>query len=443
MNKQKLLWIGDAAVPSGFARVTHGILDQLCQSWDVHVLGVNYQGDPHKFPYPIYPAQRVWDLQNGGDQLGVSRLVGLVREIRPNVIVVLNDAWNVAGLLEYARKNEIKLPPVVAYIPVDSENMRDDVAKDLHGLATAVFYTEFGLDQARRSGYHGPAEVIPHGVDLERYQPIDRTVARSQTGLDAILRPDCFLIGNVNRNQPRKRLDLTMGAFAKWIHTYDVPENVQLYFHCNWRDEGWDLGQLARHFGLQGRVILPRWNPGDEPAEEHMAAVYSSLDLQISTTDGEGWGLTTMEGMSCGVPQVVPDFAALGEWAAPAAALIHCDHWSSKIGRINTIGRTPSETHLIHTVDHLYRSRHERETMTRKGLALVGRPEFRWESIARRFEEVLHAIGKHQAPREFIERSGRPQPATGRDAEGTPARIEPAAPRSTAGIEDRNPACAV
>ncbi len=42
MTKPKLLWVGDATVATGFAKVTHNVLDVLKEHWDVSVLGLNY-----------------------------------------------------------------------------------------------------------------------------------------------------------------------------------------------------------------------------------------------------------------------------------------------------------------------------------------------------------------------------------------------------------------
>ena len=55
-RKPRLLWIGDALVPTGFATVTHAVLNYLRHDWDVVVSGVNYDGSAHKLPYPVMPA---------------------------------------------------------------------------------------------------------------------------------------------------------------------------------------------------------------------------------------------------------------------------------------------------------------------------------------------------------------------------------------------------
>lgn len=84
-TKPLLLWIGDALVPTGFATVTHSVLDHLRQDWDVVVSGVNYDGSPHGLPYRVMPA---WQ---GGDMWGMNRFQALCAEFAPAAVVINND----------------------------------------------------------------------------------------------------------------------------------------------------------------------------------------------------------------------------------------------------------------------------------------------------------------------------------------------------------------
>ena len=291
--KGRLLWIGDAGTPTGFATVTHSMLGHFHPAWDVVVSGVNYDGAPHAFPYPIMPACQ------GGDMWGMDRFAHVCAEFAPDVVVINNDWWNVAGFMEHAPKGL----PVVAYMPVDGCNMNPAVTPQLNRLATAVWYSDFGYREAVKAGFRGARAVIPHGLDSKLFHPMDKARAREALNLPQ----DAFIVGNVNRNQPRKRLDLTIQYFAEWTRTQQV-DNALLLLHCAKRDIGWDLESLARYHGIGNRVIFT----GSEHLREaagvsQLPLIYSALDVQVSTTLGEGWGLTAMEGMACGVPQIVPD----------------------------------------------------------------------------------------------------------------------------------------
>lgn len=379
---RKLLWVGDAAVSTGFARCTHHILAEACKTWEVYVLGINYQGDPHEFPYPIFPC---WP---GGDAFGTGRLKSLIDGIHPDLIVLQNDPWNIPAYLETIPEDI----PVVASMPVDGKNFR---AKGLDRLALAVFWTSFGLDEARHAGYQGRASVIPLGVDTERYKVRDKKAARKALGLPDYLQ-DAYIVGNVNRNQPRKRLDLTVAYFAEWIRTYNL-EDAWLYLHVapTGEDQEYDLVQLMGYYGLRGdnkRMIFSEPHIGHGVSEEELAHVYASFDAQLTTTQGEGWGLTTMEGMACGIPQIVPQWAALDEWTEEAALGIECTGVSVTPQKINVIGGVVDRVQTIQALQTMYLDDKLRAGLAEEGLALTARPEYRWASIAQKYVDAFDTI---------------------------------------------------
>ncbi len=383
---RKLLWIGDADVATGFARCTHHILDVLRKSWDVSVLGLNYQGDPHKWPYPIYPC---WP---GGDLFGVRRVPELLAKIEPDLVVVQNDPWNIPEYLM-----QTKDVPVVASMPVDGKNCQGG---KLNGLSLAVFWTQFGLEEARLGGYEKPAVVIPLGVDLEVYQPMDRKTARRKIGLPPEM-ADAFIVGNINRNQPRKRLDLTIKCFAEWVHA-TAAEDAYLYLHiAPTAENSYEVHQLMQYYGFRGeqkRLIIAQPEIGHGVPESELATVYSCFDVQLTTTQGEGWGLTTMEGMACGIPQIVPDWAALGEWTEDAALRVECDHTATTLNGVNVVGGLLNTEACVKALKLLYMSRSWPDDepgwaqCRQRGLQLVQRSEYRWKSIGERFAEALEPV---------------------------------------------------
>lgn len=378
--KRRLLWIGDAGVATGFAKATHETLDVLRETWDVHVLGINYLGDPHSWPYPIYPCYP------GGDAFGVNRTGKLVTKLKPDLVILQNDPWNIPAYMKKLEKLDV---PVIASMPVDGLNCR---GAGLNGLKLAIFWTEFGMHEAGKGGHRGAATVVPLGVDLRIYSPGDRLEARRALGMQGAV-DKVFIVGNVNRNQPRKRLDLTLRYFAEWIQQQRV-KDAYLYLHlCPTGDDGYDVPQLARYYGVDKRVIFiqPEIGPGDP--EERLVNTYRSFDVQVSTTQGEGWGLTTMEGMACGIPQIAPDWAALGEWAKGVADLVSCTTTSVTPNNVNVVGGIADPTEWIEAVHRVYCDANgERLKMAQDGLELVARPEYRWHAIGEAFRDAVDEV---------------------------------------------------
>ena len=380
-EKKKLLWIGDAVSQTGFARVTHSILEHLRHKWDVYVLGVNYAGDPTPYQhlYKLFPAVL------GGDVWGIGRVMPLIRNIKPDVVLVLNDPWNVA---QYLNAIEVKVP-VVAYMPVDAPNQM--AGRGLNPLHRAIAYTNFGRKHLLLGGYTGRCDVVPHGVNPELYYPMEKAEAIDKLTLKAKVKGDSFIIGSVARNQPRKRLDLTIQAWAKWWITNGQPRNAYLYMHTTMQDIGWNVLQLATYYGINEQFIVtnPKMTLQNCLLEENMRLVYGAFDVQLHTSLGEGWGLTAHEGMACRRAQIMPKYAALGEWADGAARFVPVTSYEVTHNGINTIGGVIDFNGTVEAIDELYKNPEERERLAALALARATEPQFNWATIADQFHAIL------------------------------------------------------
>lgn len=387
---KRLLWVGDAACPSGFARATHEILDVMKEDYEVSVLGMNYLGDPHPYSYDIYCARA------GGDSIGYGRLKWLCHKIQPHVIVFQNDGWHIPLYTELLRaKNadgsyvnaDLARIKLIAIVAVDGKNFRKHWLEDVDHT---IFWTEFALKEAREAGYEGPASVIPLGVDINVFKPMDKQQARLVRGMPSKL-DDRFIVGNVNRNQPRKRWDLTIQYFAKWVKDYDVKDAV-LYLHAApTADMGIDVAQMVKYYGIGDRTVVVEPPPYEPLPEVRIRHTYCCFDVQITTTGGEGFGLTTFEGMACRIAQVVPRWSALEELCAGGAAMVDCTSIALNpiMPALNVIHGVPDETQFIKTLDNLYRFPHYREEVAQAGYNLVQDDRFRWPNVARRFADAI------------------------------------------------------
>lgn len=383
--KPNLLWVSDACVSTGFARVTHNVLGWLGTRWNRSVLGVNASGDPHSYPYPIYPA-RV-----GGDFWGFGRFAELIKRERADVVVIQTDAWLVESFVEIAEQID-NCPPIIGFMPVDGRGMKRSTAEKISKLALAIFYTKFGEEQARGAGFTGESTAIGLGVRPELYSPCspeERAAARAK--LLPGVPSDAFVIGNVNRNQPRKRLDLSIGIFSDFLRRGG---DGVLYLHCLQEDIGWDLQEVAHYYGVADRLFMPKAKTHEDLwPESVMRSVYSIFDVQITTTVGEGWGLPTLEGMACGVPQIVPDWAALGEWARGAVRYVpvhpgECNFGYKSFG----IGAAPDREAFVEALLDAWRRPEARQALAAAGMELAAEPRFRWGEIAKQFDACLNRV---------------------------------------------------
>jgi D-inositol-3-phosphate glycosyltransferase len=389
-EKPRLLWIGDAVAHTGFATVCHSVLDQLHDRYDVHVLGINYFGDPHQYKYSIYPAS------TGGDVFGLKRTPALLQQIRPHITMIVNDPWIVRDYIQplSAPIGKINNMDVfthkVAYMPIDGKNIQPAFVQPLNELERAIFYTQFGLDEARKNGFESDrVDIVPHGVDLTDFAQMSTDTARNKL---TSIQKDWFVVGCVNRNQPRKRIDLALEYFAEWVK--DKPMTVKFYYHGALQDVGWNILQLADYYGINDRMIItdPNMSTAIGVPRSMLKYIYNSFDVQITTTLGEGWGLTQMEGMACGVPQIVPRWSALGEWADGGAAFVECTATQANSGGLNTIGGIADKAQFIQELDRMYFDIPYRKKIGKAGYDLVRQPQFQWKNVADKFDQIFKKV---------------------------------------------------
>lgn len=379
MNRARILWIGDACVATGHARITHAVCDVLSREHDVTVLGVSYNNEPHTYPYHIFAA--------GTDPWGIGRVRELVDRVKPDLVFVLADPWNIPAYTEHITDPNI---PVIGIVGVDGYNCRGTM---LNSLSHAVFWTKFGRTEALRGGYTGPASVIPLGVDRTIYCPKDRLRVRDEEKVTHVLADfgcprDSFIVGVVAKNQVRKRLDLTIRYFAKWIQSENI-RDAFLWLHLlPTHDNAYDVMQLAQYYGVADRLFAPNYDRFGT-TDQHLARIYSMCDIGLTTTQGEGFGLTVFEMMACRIPVIVPAWSALQELTYDAALQVPCYETAATLNCINTIGGIPDGQETITKLNRLYRNRDEREKWAEAGYALASEPRFSWPVIAQQYMDLV------------------------------------------------------
>jgi len=331
-------------------------------------------------------------IAGGHDSFGVSRLPRLIHELSPDVIVLLNDPWNIPAYLDsvtkYFNGSDIVVPPIFGWLAVDAKNQH---AKPLNLLAHVAVWTQFAAGELALGGYTGECSIIPLGVDTSIFYPRDKTESRLalSTGCDTDL-SSAFVVGCVGRNQPRKRLDLTIQYFAEWIKQCGI-DDAYLYLHVGpTGDMGFDIVSLVRYYGVQGKVLVASPEVGKGLDESLMPVVYSSLDVLLNTSQGEGWGLTVLEAMACGTPCIVPDWSGLGDWARGVAYLVPCTSTaiSAPLNSLAyTIGGIPDKQMMIDALSLAYNATH---VQSETGIVLAKR--LSWQSTASKFQSMLENV---------------------------------------------------
>jgi glycosyltransferase involved in cell wall biosynthesis len=82
------------------------------------------------------------------------------------------------------------------------------------------------------------------------------------------------------------------------------------------QDQGWNLVEVAKTFNLTATsdIIFPSgFGPNKGFPVQSLNMIYNACDSVISTTLGEGWGLSWVEAMATKTPVIMPNNTAMAE----------------------------------------------------------------------------------------------------------------------------------
>jgi glycosyltransferase involved in cell wall biosynthesis len=389
-KKPKLLWVADFAAMTGFGRVSGAILPRLKDKFDIVVLACNWHGDPVKEQedFRMYPAAN----RHQPSPFGEDRIREVVEKEKPDIVFSLNDPWIVSEqyrrIEDLHKKKDFKF---VGYLTMDSYNWIGGIEQHINDWDGLVAFTEFGAYEFLKAGINRPITIVPHGLDKELFYPIDKSEARKRLNL----KDDIFVVFNGNRNQFRKRIDITISGFAKFA--VDKPD-AQLYLHMGLKDQGWQILDLfareMRKNGLDpnGRIILTAQTQGPPNVEVDMLnAIYNAVDIGVNTTKGGGWELVNFEHAACRVAQVVPNHTSCKEIFEGYGRLIRCDHVDVDINYAREMP-CPSSDHLAAILTELYEDREKLAATAELCYLRATEERFNWDTIAHQFGEVFQEV---------------------------------------------------
>jgi teichuronic acid biosynthesis glycosyltransferase TuaC len=127
--------------------------------------------------------------------------------------------------------------------------------------------------------------VIRNGVDLAMFSPVNKSEARSKTGLAGQV---LLSVGNL---VPEKGHDLTIAALAR------MPDATLVLIGAG--PEQGRLEKLASTLGVVGRIRFV-----GPVAQSELALWYSAADLTVLASTREGMPNVLLESLACGTPVV-------------------------------------------------------------------------------------------------------------------------------------------
>jgi glycosyltransferase involved in cell wall biosynthesis len=393
---------------TGFGVVTEALGGRLAAlGVDVRVLALNHRGEPVKGAL----AGRVWPvetLSNHFREMPKAAIDGSMwrsldpdDEWQPDAILAIAD---VSGLMMYIGQDVTpwRTLPVYHYCPIEGDNL-PPLWRDLWTMFQPVAMSKFG--QRVMSEHLGkPVPMVYHGVDTETFHPVSISNPIRIQGKTLRSREDCKvwmgfdhnrkMLLRADRNVIRKNYDVLLRSFVDIARADPL---VDLVLHCRPIDpEGMDLWQEILRMPEDVRDRVKFTNAHDTfkgLPTDGLAALYNAADVYISTTGGEGFGLTLAEAMACETPVVCTDWAAEREVVGDGGILVPPlqDHRGQSVRYHSRFGMdwamTDPESYVQPTLSLLAKPA-RRRTLGAQGRAHVVR-SFSWDTAAAQFLDLL------------------------------------------------------
>lgn len=403
----RILWIGDAGSHGGFATVTHNIGERLVRDYghDISVIAANFRGDHWDTNLKLYVANQSVPQ----DIVGMSRVVEMLASL-PEAVVFVQDPRVVLRVLRENQWDEERVlwngmaasdgtvyrPPVLAYLAIDGYNS-PRLWDALLPRVTRIAMSHHGQSAMPE------APVIWHGVDHDIFQPRDKRAAKLALGFD----PDRFLVLRVDKNTWRKDYPSTWKALRPVMRRHP---DIDAHFHCRSdASDGYDL-KAVRFNDEDIRARVTTIPDGSSMGRftglpvEQLALLYNAADVFVSTSWGEGFGLTILEAMASGTPVIAQKCSAITEVVGDGGKLIEPKGLMHvPMGQEHCI---PDVDKFSYWIERLYESRSLREDLGRK--AREQSLKFSWDEAARRFNALIEerirveaeALRTNEAPAE-------------------------------------------
>ncbi len=175
--------------------------------------------------------------------------------------------------------------------------LRQDIEGHVMSVADGIVVSTDEERQDVVRHYDAPPrniQVIPAGVNLEMFQPVDRDAARAELGIK-----EERVILYVGRIEPLKGIDILLRAVPMLEYGQDL--RVLVVGGNPGNDAELDrLKSLTAELGIGDTVTFT----GSVP-QSTLPTYYSAADVFVLPSHSESFGLAPLEAMACGTPVVV------------------------------------------------------------------------------------------------------------------------------------------
>lgn len=209
----------------------------------------------------------------------------------------------------------------IPYVPIDKDPVPPAVLFNLRYAYKIITFSKFGQDALQRAGF--TSTLILEGTDTELMKPMDQAQCRKDYGLP----PEAFIFGMIaanKENPPRKGFQEALTAFKMFSDKH--PEAI-LFIHSQQRGPGsFPVENYAEYLKISNKICYV--NPYQAVVSSDSKKICKELncfDVLLHPSMTEGFGLTVIEALSCGVPVIVNNTTSMPEMVQDGITGFVCD----------------------------------------------------------------------------------------------------------------------
>ena len=303
MEKKKILVISDHPLaPSGVGTQTNYVISALLRTGRYKAVCLGGAVKHHSYEPQIIKGEE-WD---DGDWV-VYPVNGygtpdIIRSIlwteKPDLLWFMTDPRFYTWLWQI--ENEVRpLVPMVYYHVWDNYPLPHFNSKWYRSTDVIASISKVTYDIVNKVAPEVENHYIPHAVNQDIFKKLPEEVVAQFKENNFPEHNNRMIFFWNNRNARRKQSGTLIHWFNKFAERVG-PDNVCLIMHTDPKDQsGQDLEAILKNFNIDdGRIVISR----DKMPSEGLALMYNMADCTINIADAEGFGLGTLESLSCGTP---------------------------------------------------------------------------------------------------------------------------------------------
>jgi len=339
---------------NGYSKIVYEILYHLGFYKDIHITLFGFQNfytddiqhhrnriiphinidiiDPYKYETYGKTKEELLKTPNKGLNSGFGEhlIVDIITLVKPDIVIIYNDPGVILNLyrqifnisdensqsVKFKKNLKFQNIKFIPYLDIVYPNMNNRYLKIINELSDDIIFFSKSWQKMGWQFKDKKGTLLNHGINVYNYFPVDESLACQLLKLNE----NAFKILNLNRNQPRKQLDIAIRGYIYIINKYNLLNSNIIFIIGTSLSDSWDIKDIIEQesyeYELDIEKLSQRFQIIDKPqmrTDLEINLYYNACQIGINSCNGEGFGLCNFEHAAIGKPQIVSNVGTFNE----------------------------------------------------------------------------------------------------------------------------------